>query len=83
MTKPRIRIIEFNDWEAFYIDGKLVYENHSVSLGDFLAILKANGVGTCMDAKIVSASDEDDLALFEAGRAPKSIDDYKSTKGLK
>ena len=31
MNSPKVSIYEVDDWQALYIDGELVYENHEIS----------------------------------------------------
>ena len=31
MNSPKVSIYEVEDWQALYIDGELVYENHKIS----------------------------------------------------
>jgi hypothetical protein len=38
VTMPSLTLVSIDDWQGFYVDGKLVFEGHSVPLRDaFLA----------------------------------------------
>lgn len=40
----RVVATEYGDWEGLYINGELVYENHSISIYDGLILLKEHGI---------------------------------------
>jgi hypothetical protein len=68
--KSKIAIVDGDDWKGLYIDGKLVTENHQLSIYD---ILDAIGV----KYKYVPV-DED--WLYERGRLPDKLSEVKEYK---
>jgi rubrerythrin len=44
MSKPKIRLISQDDWEQFFINDRLVYENHNVEAYFILEQLQKLGI---------------------------------------
>jgi len=44
MKKQIVHVSFADDWEGYYIDGILRYEDHSINLNDFLGILVDDGI---------------------------------------
>ena len=64
----KIALFWGDDWEGLYINGKLIYENHSIRAHEIITILEKHG----MDATCVEVND---YWLMENGRLPEDATD--------
>lgn len=45
MSKKReVTIVNADDWKGLYIDGKLVFQNHSIRISDLVECLEEAGI---------------------------------------
>lgn len=65
MKQPRLTLVYADDWTAFYVDGKLVFEHHEV---DLVHQLEKLGL-----VKIDEVWAERDPYLNENGRFPSEM----------
>lgn len=49
---PAIELRRCDDWIAVYLDGRKVYENHSVTPGELLDVLKISHVDTLFEGRL-------------------------------
>ena len=63
----KITVTDGDDWKGLYVDGKLVYEGHSIPIHEFA---KAANI----DFDFVEADDE---WLEEVGSFPKNLSEVK------
>ncbi len=63
-------LLQSDDWDGLFIDGKLVTEGHSISLYKFCKIL-----GIKVDFKEV-----DDEYMYEMGSFPENLDEIPEDK---
>jgi len=66
----KITIVDGDSWEGLYIDGKLIIENHTLSLYDVL-----DAIGVKYKHVLV-----DDEWLYKHGTLPKKLSDVKEYK---
>lgn len=69
MTKPKIKIVHTGNWEAMYVNGKLVAENHSLNTREILFALK-------LDYELLQADDE---WMEDVGDFPENFKDVKAS----
>ena len=55
MNNPKVSIYKVDDWQALYIDGELIYENHKISPEEVLQKL-----GITYKVKFVDTFDVDE-----------------------
>lgn len=69
--QPKVCLVRGDDWEAIYVDGKLVDENHSLSAYDVLTDV--------LDKENIDGIDIYDEAYWEKLHyaLPKNLDDLK------
>jgi hypothetical protein len=71
----KVHLLETDDWQGLYIDGKLITEGHKVGEGDPLYLLKtAEMYGfTHKDVTWAWLTEEDDDMVYENGCMPQDI----------
>jgi len=65
LKQPRLTLVNCDDWQALYVDGKLVYQHHEVDLVSWLEKLNL--------LKIDEVWAEDDPYLKENARFPNEM----------
>jgi hypothetical protein len=68
--KPKLRLVSIDDWCALYLDGKSIYQGHSLELDRFFAVLEENGVSTCLDFSSRQGSATDENKAHDLGNLP-------------
>ncbi len=74
-------IIEADDWQALYINGESVEQDHKLGNGDFLLILKiAEKYGFTADELSCFWAEEEDLEeAYDNGCFPHKLSELKGT----
>jgi hypothetical protein len=65
MKQPRLTLVNCDDWQAFYVDGKCVFQHHEVDLVHWLKKLDL--------VKIDELWADNDPFLKENGRFPDEM----------
>jgi hypothetical protein len=75
--KMKVTILETDDWEAIYINNKLIKQGHTIESGDKLYLLKLaeEYKFKSSDVKIIYVTQEDEEILHYSGLFPKDINE--------
>jgi hypothetical protein len=72
-----VTLVRFRDWDCLYIDSELVYDNHVISLSDYIRVLNDNISGRIDQVQLKYASDDCSDALEYDGEPPENINDLE------
>jgi len=79
IAPPRkVRIVDVDSFQGLYIDGVLVYENHTIGVRDLMICLRDNGL-IGFDFERLTASDKDETEVIMFGGFPRYIEELKHT----
>ena len=79
IAPPRkVRIVDVDSFQGLYIDGVLVYENHTIGVRDLMICLRdARLISFDFERLIASERDETEVIMF--GGFPRYIEELKHT----
>ena len=64
------------DWEAFYVDGKVIEQSHEIRCMDLLDYSRIHKFDSC-DVLSIEAEDKDETIAYETGAFPDHLDKLK------
>lgn len=69
-VKHKVVFVNSDDWQGMYVDGRLEYENHTISSFDMMNVLGKSADGYSFEEEIVC----DQQWIESIGHLPKRLD---------
>lgn len=77
VSKTKTDVIDYSTddgWHGLYIDGRLVLEDHRISISDFVDFLHAAGLALDVNFRAYATSQKEERRITEEG-FPDNVDD--------
>lgn len=80
MTVHDIKLVSIEDgYEGLYVDGKLVYQNHYINVGEFVCFLQSRGLLSDIQFDDPFLTEESDAKVKDAGGFPEDFSDLNTS----